>query len=377
VRIRHVDDETPRHRGDARSLDPITRAATAAPIARIRDVLLVVFVGNDAGERADPGGDPPVPVARGVVLKQFPTEEAELVRDASMARGHYFVPSYQETPLWGFEREIDAATHKEQPFAWDTDGTLITTMKLSRYIVDNGYTPEFAARIVDHADGEQQVIPQWLHYLDLLPSYRMRMTRDWLTTDDAAALGQLVERYWERMESLPRQVARALNLSEGVVHTNVYDRTLVLMMMGLEALLNTGPVSVSRQMKHRMRLLAAELGIAGVSGNWAEKMYSARSKPAHGQELRLASAAPDAQAEGADEIPGEALADGSRLQDLLRAAVRRAIEDDAFGDIFSSPENIRARWPVEGSRWRISYLRHVRWLARRPWSRHLREPVQL
>jgi hypothetical protein len=374
-RIVHVDDDTPRHAGDARDLDVITRPPTDAPVERIRDVMLFVFVGEDSGDRADAAGDPPVPIARGVALKQFPVEEAELVRDACMARGHYFVPSYQSTPLWGFEREIAADAHNEHRFAWDSDGTLITTMKLSRLVVDNGYTPEFAARVVDHADGEQQVIPQWTHYLDLLPSYRMRVSRDWITADEAAALGRLVDRYWEKMDTLPGQVARALNLSEGVVHTNVYERALVLMMMALEALLNTRPTSVSKQMKHRMRLLAAELGIDGVSGGWAERMYSARSKPAHGQELRLPTASPDEQADGAVEIPVEALADGARLQDLLRAALHRAIEDDAFTEIFRSPESIRARWPVEGWRWRLPFLRHLGGLELA--RRHLRTRVEL
>ncbi len=164
-----------------------------------------------------------------------------------MPRDHYVVPSYQQTPLWGFEREVAMATYEEHPFAWDNDGTLIATMKLSRLVVDNGYTPEFAARIVDHADGEQQVIPQWLHRLDLLPSYRLRYDRDWLTAGDAAALGQLVDAYWQKADGLPRQVKRALNLSEGVTHTNVYERALVLMMMALEALLNTNPGSVSKR----------------------------------------------------------------------------------------------------------------------------------
>jgi hypothetical protein len=36
----------------------------------------------------------------------------------------------------------------------------------------------------------------------------------------------------------------------------------------------------------------------------------------------------------------------AKLQDLLRAIVRRAIEDPAFADVFRSGATIRARWPV-------------------------------
>lgn len=336
----------------------MTRAPTDARVIRVRDVLPVIYVGEDSG-RTDPAGDPPIPIARGVVLKQFDAAEVELVQHACMARGHYFVPTYQEMPLWGFERELDPAVLEEHQFAWDSDGTLIVTMRLSRLIVDNGYTPLFAARIVEHGDGEQQVIPQWLHHLDLLSSYRLRYDRDWLTADEAAELARLVDAYWQCSETVPKQVTRALSLSEGVVHTHVYDRALVLLMTGLEALLNTGPVSVSKQMKHRLRALADEVGVGGVTGGWAERMYSARSKPAHGQELHLPSATGEPQAEEADAIPAAALADAARLQDLLRAAVRRAIEDTAFAETFRSAEDIRARWPVTGWEWRLRLLRRV------------------
>jgi hypothetical protein len=218
-------------------------------------------------------------------------------------------------------------------------------MKLSRLIVDNAYTPEFAARIVDYSDGEQQIIPQGIHLLDLLPAYRLRDSRDWLTDADAVALGQLVDAHWQKMTTRPKQVARALSLSEGAFHTTVYERALVLLMMGLEALLNTSEVGVSKQMKKRLRALAADVGVAGVTGRWAQRMYAARSKPAHGQGLRLPPVAPE-QAAAGDAIPPEALADGARLQDLLRAAVRRAIEDDAFAAIFKTPQTIAAKWPV-------------------------------
>jgi len=60
-------------------------------------------------------------------------------------------------------------------------GTLVATMKLSRLVLDNAYTPEFASRIVDYEDGQQQIIPQGIHFLDLLPAYRLPETRDRLT----------------------------------------------------------------------------------------------------------------------------------------------------------------------------------------------------
>jgi len=42
-RISHVDDETPRHSGDAQQLDPIRKAPTDAAAVRMRDLLLIPF----------------------------------------------------------------------------------------------------------------------------------------------------------------------------------------------------------------------------------------------------------------------------------------------------------------------------------------------
>jgi hypothetical protein len=42
----------------------------------------------------------------------------------------------------------------------------------------------------------------------------------------------------------------------------------------------------------------------------------------------------------------DALADIARLQDLLRVAVRRALEDDGFRRLFADDDTIRDRWPL-------------------------------
>ena len=117
-------------------------------------------------------------------------------------------------------------------------------------------------------------------------------------------------------------------------------------MMGIEALLNTNKDKVVKQITTRMPLVAAEVGIAGVSGTYARRMYSDRSHPAHGQELNL----PPATASGQEDDPPAAIdpyfGKVARLQDLLRAIVRRAIDDLEFADVFRSNAAIRARWPV-------------------------------
>src|SRR5919201_5542055 len=92
------------------------------------------------------------------------------------------------------------------------------------------------------------------------------------------------------MDDLPTRVARALSLSEGFVHSGVLERPLVLLMMGVEALLNTHKDKVSKPITTRLPLAAAEVGVSGISRRYATRIYADRSHPAHGQELKLRAA---------------------------------------------------------------------------------------
>jgi len=52
------------------------------------------------------------------------------------------------------------------------------------------------------------------------------------------------------------------------------------------------------------------------------------------------------QATGTSDIDPTYLAKVARVQDLLRAATRKGIEDPDFASTFTDAETIRARWPV-------------------------------
>jgi len=55
---------------------------------------------------------------------------------------------------------------------------------------------EYAARIVDHEDGLQQVIP--VYTPGFVATYRLRRDRDWLTAAEAEELRQLLADYLPR-----------------------------------------------------------------------------------------------------------------------------------------------------------------------------------
>jgi hypothetical protein len=354
-RIRNIDDPEELRPANAVDLDSVGRAPTPTPVTRVRDVLLIPAGTADGDWQTHPPVSvPPVDLGRGLALSELTHEEAELVMNACTPRGHYFFAVRQFSGLYAFVLDVDLAVYEQHHFDWDVDGLIITALQLSRVVRDNGYSPEFAARIVDHQDGQKQVVPQGQHYFAFLPTFRLREDRDWLTVTEAGELRLLLDSYWANMDALPRQLARAISLSEGAVHQSTIERTLVLLFMGLEALLNTGKHQVTKQITARMPLLAADVGVGGISRNFARTMYAARSAPAHGQEIVLAPATRTSQATQPSITDSDYLAKVARVQDLLRAGTRKGIEEPAFAATFADGEAIRARWPVTS---RVSLLR--------------------
>jgi hypothetical protein len=114
---------------------------------------------------------------------------------------------------------------------------------------------------------------------------------------------------------------------------------------------------VARQFREHLPLLAAEVGVAGIDVDFARELYTARSEAAHGAPVGMFQVAPSpAPAAGEPEIPegepeppapqAEPATKVALAQDLLRSAVRKAIQDVGFRETFVSGEAIEARWPI-------------------------------
>ena len=176
--------------------------------------------------------------------------------------------------------------------------------------------------------------------------YRVRRTRDWLDYDDAAELRDLLSAYWS-IEDVPPRIARALWRAEYANWVKWGDLMLPILVSGLEALLKTQGHPATRQFKVRVAALASEVGLDGVTENFCAEMYEARSDWVHGTRVELfAGGSHGGEGGPTDEDQRDAFAAVAHLQDVLRAAVRRTIEDPAFRAIFSDRDRIRARWPV-------------------------------
>jgi hypothetical protein len=335
----------------------MSRAPTDAVISGVRDVVIVptTYVeGEDIDE--EPVGDQPVQLAEGMTLERLPQADVELVMNACTQRGHYFFGVRQFGQRYSFVRRIGAEALEQQRYGWDEDHLLYYALVLSRLVQDNGHSLEYAARIVDHQDGEQQVVP--VYAPGAVATYRVRRGRDWLTEPEANELREVLADYLPVSGELPWKVSHALNLSEDAVRMQLLSRALLLISTGLEGLIQSDSKRVAQQFRERLPQVAQEVGIVGVDETFARNLYDARSQAAHGAQVSMFHIEPRRE-EGVDGTPeqphGEpeppeaepdVAAPLALAQDLLRATTRRAIQDPAFRQIFESDDTVRAKWPV-------------------------------
>ena len=339
---------------------------TQSPVGGVRDVILCVRGEEEIADgewRAHPPvgaldwthghwGEPDLRVSavelgRDVRIARLDSKEAEMVQTACQPRGHYFFPIGAPRQVYAFVRSMPASELDENPYGWDPDGVLDDALMLSRLVRDNGYSKQYAARIVDHEDGEQQVV--FLGWAEDAVIWRLNRHREYLDGPEAAELAGLLAAYWD-IDSMPERVNRAMWRMSYTPRLRWADLVLSFVVSGLEALLSVEESKVSRQFSRRGAALAEELGIDDIDRTFCGRMYNARSEWIHGSRVSLFAPATPGAHEGGAAGPGDSderdkLAEVALLQDLLRKAVRRCIEDDAFRAVFDDDAAIRERWP--------------------------------
>jgi hypothetical protein len=348
-----------RELADASQLPRFVAQASSASVSRIRDVLLVPTTHVEGDYLADPpAGDEPFALAGGLTLERLSSDDAELVLNACTPRGHFFIPVRQYGQRYSFVLNVDPAVYNDHPYHWDEDNLVFYTMVLSRLVRDNGYSLEYAARIVDHEDGAKQVIP--VNASTSTHTYRLREDRDWLTVNDAEELRQLVAAFLPVKDELPRRVSHGLNIGEDAVHLRIIQRSMLLIATGLEGLLQTSRYNATRQFVERLPQLAADVGVDGVDEAYADELYNARSEAAHGSPVGMFEVQPEPEAAAGEpelpdaepESPAPELGPAAKIalaQDILRAALRRAIESGDFRSVFLSPHSIEEQWPLRAA----------------------------
>jgi hypothetical protein len=329
---------------------PVDAEDEAFPeIELVRDVLVI----PSPGYRADPQDwldNPPVEdrtdLGNGVFIERLRNENDDLpdeVMDAASPRGLHYKPVRQFGQLYSFWREIPRNEWDGADMhAWDPTQAIGEAVALSRLVLDNAHSFEFVGRVFDRDDGHRQIASN-LGY-DGRVAYRTRTDRFWLTPGDAEQLRGLLEQYREVEDALPDRVRRALWHADRSAYCRYINEAVTNIVTGFEALLNTGDDEpVAAQFVKRSQALATELGIETSRSYWTW-VYEVRSRVVHGDEGRLVVPA------GWDETAGDPPRDVARIaqaQDVLRSAVRRAIEDEEFRLVFADDALIREQFPLE------------------------------
>jgi hypothetical protein len=363
-----VADQLSAELEDRFSAGPVTQA----PIVRVRDLIVCagdpsldvpieeVYAHPPIGWDRHPGVDDErfgetvnaIDLGGGIVIEELDRDTVELVMNACTPRGHYFLPVRQFGQRYSFVKEVSLDELDERHYAWDTDGTLDDALTLSRLVRDNGYSTEYAARLLDYEDG-QRCIVYVLHREDKA-IWRLHRDREWLDAAEGRELASLLAAYWGCREQLPPRVRRAMWRMAYAPRIRWADMVVPILVGGIEALLKIGRRDLTQQFKKRAPALAADVGIDGLDEDLAERLYDGRSDWVHGSHVQLfagPSAGTDNPAEEESEGPQSsdersALAEVALLQDVLRGAVRRAIEDAEFRQIFATDETIAERWPA-------------------------------
>lgn len=266
-----------------------------------------------------------------------------MIMDACEPRGHNFEPPRLFDQQYSFVRELNVEDEAGPgPARFDEDGKLRDALALSRLIRDNGFSLQYAARVMDRADGEQIVRP--LAATDGIAVYRLLPGREWLDGPEAEDLARLLAAKWSA--ELPGRLKRAMWRTEYAAWSQTADVMLLMLVSGLEALLKVGYRRTTSQFKNRAAAVADDVGIDGISKRLGRRMYDGRSDWAHGSHVKLFGR------EGGDPLTDlqeqRRRGEIAKIRDLLRAACRRSIEDPEFCAVFSENAAIENRWPSGG-----------------------------
>ena len=249
--------------------------------------------------------------------------------------GQNFKPARQFGQLYSFVRERGYTDVDDTLFGYDEDGRLHQALALSRLIRDNGFSLQYAARVIEQPGRERMIRPAGA--TDGSAAYRVLPGREWLDGPEAEALAGLLAKYHD--VTLPPRVREALWRAEYATRMARIDMMTFAIVSGLEALVKVGFSRSTSQFKRRVPALAKAVEVEGIDAALCGRMYDARSGWAHGSMVLF-----DLGDSPTEEDKRRVLEEVAAVRDLLRAAVRKAIEDGDFRAVFLEDSAIRARF---------------------------------
>lgn len=254
---------------------------------------------------------------------------AEAIIDSCDAPGRFVSQPVREFgQLYAFVRETAG---EDRDWKWDHDARLQTCIALSRIVHPTSVSFRYAVRLMLAADGTvETIVPGPVRGQGAEAYVSPGPCRNWLIDADLEGLKELLAQYAAAL--LPERVRRALWYHEFAARTYYADVRWTLVTTAIEALVHTDRNSSTRQFIKRASRLAGDLGVTAFAEQDAGDAYDLRSALAHGQ--------------GCADLEKAKLALYERMETLLRACLRRCIQDPNFAAAFATDDTIRSRWPV-------------------------------
>lgn len=232
-------------------------------------------------------------------------------------------------PLYAFVR-YDAP--RDPMHAWDQDERLQLCIALSRLIRPTSLSFGYSVRLIGSLDSDRyELIPGPVRGFGA-QAWTAIPEHDWLSLDDFEQLRELMAVFGENPLTPKSRLSRALWYFEYASRTELIDVRWPLIATAVETVLSTDPSKATRHFTRRISMLAAYLGLPAITQSDASRMWGLRSALVHG--AKHGGLGPDD------------FALYRRMEEVLRATLRRAIEDAAFRAMFDTSASLDAAFPV-------------------------------
>ena len=234
--------------------------------------------------------------------------------------------------LYAFLRRVSNAEKSK----YDGMEDLHTATALSRLIHPTSLGDHYSALVLQF--GLEDSAIKAIQSRGISPDvFVIRRERDWLSVEDGESLRKLMP-WLSKDKRMHERVRRAYWSHECAMRSIYLDIRWLLVVSGLEALMNVGNRDLKWQFRGRVRQLADEFGI-GLSDDDLSNAWDLRSKITHAESFLygLETVLPKSQHNSLYE----------KLEGLLRMTVRRCLLEENFGSFFSGDHAVEEHWPLD------------------------------
>lgn len=283
--------------------------------------------------------DSPIEIVPEVTIEPVETEFSRAIMDACEPRGEEYRPVRQWGSPYGFFRR-PAKPPESEGLSLDPDSLLYVCIALSRLVHPTAIGFEYAARVRVWVNGARQIVPN--SDIRTNPYAFVQHTKEnWLNPSDVPAISRLARSYLDNRP--PARVRTGLWHYESAAHSYYLDTRWLELTIALEGLVHIHDEKIATGTGKERWVGSRECFVKRLSGlgkvdaaltmseDDLRHIYGMRSLVAHGG------------------LPGMDPATSAlyeKLDDFVRAVLRKAVADPIFAAIFATHTSIQTALPL-------------------------------